>query len=124
MQHTFFAVSLICLHTSQDRFSLRLQFFFNFFSLLLNFYSQFGLTQTYALRFVFFTFFSGKSFFSYFLCPNVPKICLKLAYTVSNLFVWVCVFFFRHYNLRKFCVSEMIMFFFSVAFFAMLRSSV
>lgn len=64
-----------------------------------NFYSQFRLTQTYGLNvFLFFAIFFIFFFFSweicffflthFFICPNVPKICLKLAYALSSEFLF------------------------------------
>lgn len=91
-----------------------------------NFYSQFRLTQTYGLNvFLFFAifyflFFSWEICFffltHFFICPNVPKICLKLAYALS---VWICfnpfsggvsrdsllLLFFLSFLLRVFFVS-------------------
>lgn len=64
---------------------------FYLFALPLDFfYSQFGLTQTYGLNVDFFLrFFSFFFFWEIFvfytiICPNVPKICLKLAYRLKG----------------------------------------
>lgn len=87
-------VKTVCFFFTSYNYSFYLLSFF----ITSNFYSQFRLTQTYGLNvFLFFAIFLF-SFFSweicffflthFFICPNVPKICLKLAYALS---VWIFV---------------------------------
>lgn len=79
----------------------------------------------------FFTFFFGKSVSSLhtFICPNVPKICLKLAYTVVSVFIylfWVSrdsllLLLLFYWEFLSFFANEMII---SFRFLRCLRSSV
>lgn len=113
---------------------LTITLFTYFLFITSNFYSQFRLTQTYGLNVFFFVFFLlsffGKSVSSLhtFICPNVPKICLKLAYTVVSVFIylfWVSrdLLLFLLFLLRVFILfaNEMII---SFRFLRCLRSSV